>query len=173
MKIRFFFAWYDLWMGFYWDSKRATLYICPLPCCVIALELFPVCCPKCGGQMVEHDTCYDECLKCDFWAIYYDGNPDRVWTRFEIWRAYRHGITENNPGFSTRDQACSTARRLYALQPRTKTPRRAACCTPGSSDKTARRKWRPTTAVTTLYVVRVNSGPKLWATHQAGFVLFG
>ncbi|MFA4971979.1 MAG: hypothetical protein WC683_05150 [bacterium] len=38
MKIRFFFAWFDLWVGAYWDSKKRILYLCPLPCCVVALE---------------------------------------------------------------------------------------------------------------------------------------
>jgi hypothetical protein len=38
MRIRFFFAWYDLWVGAYWSSKSRTLYVCPLPCCVLALE---------------------------------------------------------------------------------------------------------------------------------------
>lgn len=27
----FFFAWYDLWIGAYWDRKVRVLYICPLP----------------------------------------------------------------------------------------------------------------------------------------------
>lgn len=37
MKISCFFAWYDVWMGFYYDRDRRTLYICPLPCCVIKI----------------------------------------------------------------------------------------------------------------------------------------
>lgn len=39
MKISCFFALYDIWVGFFWDSKKRTLYICPLPCCVIKIEL--------------------------------------------------------------------------------------------------------------------------------------
>jgi len=38
MKITVFFAWYDLWVGAYWDRNQRVLYICPLPCCVIRLE---------------------------------------------------------------------------------------------------------------------------------------
>ena len=34
----FFFAWYDLWVGAYWDRDRRCLYVCPLPCCVIMLK---------------------------------------------------------------------------------------------------------------------------------------
>lgn len=29
MKIRF--AWYDMWIGAYWDRQRRILYVCPLP----------------------------------------------------------------------------------------------------------------------------------------------
>ena len=32
--MRFFFAWYDFWVGAYWDRKARVLYVCPLPCCV-------------------------------------------------------------------------------------------------------------------------------------------
>lgn len=38
MSIRVFIAWYDLWMGAYWDAKKRTLYVCPLPCVVIKLS---------------------------------------------------------------------------------------------------------------------------------------
>lgn len=32
MKVTFLFAWYDLWVGLYWDRKQHKLYILPLPC---------------------------------------------------------------------------------------------------------------------------------------------
>lgn len=35
MTVSFFFAWYDLWVGVFVDSKKRIVYICPLPCCVI------------------------------------------------------------------------------------------------------------------------------------------
>ena len=37
MTVRFLFAWYDLWVGAYWDRKQRVLYVCPLPCVLIAL----------------------------------------------------------------------------------------------------------------------------------------
>jgi len=30
-RIKLLFAWYDLWVGVYWQSKDRTLYILPLP----------------------------------------------------------------------------------------------------------------------------------------------
>lgn len=38
MKVRFLFAWYDLWIGAYWDSKSRRLYILPLPMVGVVLE---------------------------------------------------------------------------------------------------------------------------------------
>jgi hypothetical protein len=40
MKISFVFAWYDLWIGVYWDQIKRKLYVLPLPCVGIAFE-FP------------------------------------------------------------------------------------------------------------------------------------
>ncbi len=30
-KLRISFAWYDLWVGVFIDSRKKKLYICPLP----------------------------------------------------------------------------------------------------------------------------------------------
>ena len=38
MKIRPIFAWYDLWVGAFWDAKKRRLYILPLPCIGIVLQ---------------------------------------------------------------------------------------------------------------------------------------
>jgi hypothetical protein len=38
LKIKPFFAWYDMWIGAYWDRKKRALYICLLPCCVIRIR---------------------------------------------------------------------------------------------------------------------------------------
>lgn len=37
-KISFKWAWYDLWMGVYVDTDNRTLYVCPLPTCLIKIQ---------------------------------------------------------------------------------------------------------------------------------------
>ena len=32
MKIRPIFAWYDLWIGIFIDTKKQRVYVLPLPC---------------------------------------------------------------------------------------------------------------------------------------------
>lgn len=41
MRVSVMFAWYDLWIGAYWDRRNRILYLCPLPCCVIKIEAHP------------------------------------------------------------------------------------------------------------------------------------
>lgn len=31
MKIKLMFAWYDFWVGLFWDAKKHALYIFPVP----------------------------------------------------------------------------------------------------------------------------------------------
>ena len=39
MRVSFFFAWFDAWVGFYYDKKKRILYFNPLPFCVFKIEL--------------------------------------------------------------------------------------------------------------------------------------
>jgi len=38
MKYKLFWAWFDFWIGFYFDRKKRILYICPLPTIVLAIS---------------------------------------------------------------------------------------------------------------------------------------
>lgn len=41
MKVKLLFAWYDLWIGAYWDRKNKTLYILPIPMVGIVIQFKP------------------------------------------------------------------------------------------------------------------------------------
>jgi hypothetical protein len=40
LSVKFIFAWYDLWVGIFWDSRKRKLYILPVPCVGVTIE-FP------------------------------------------------------------------------------------------------------------------------------------
>lgn len=42
-KPKVFFAWYDLWIGAYYDRKARYLYLCPLPTLVIMIDMSTRC----------------------------------------------------------------------------------------------------------------------------------
>ncbi len=39
MKITMFIAFYDFWVGVFWQAKKRVIYICLLPCVVIKIQL--------------------------------------------------------------------------------------------------------------------------------------
>lgn len=38
-RVKVFLAWYDLWVGAYVDWPKKLLYLCPLPCLVIRVDI--------------------------------------------------------------------------------------------------------------------------------------
>lgn len=38
VRVKPVFAWYDLWVGLFWDRKTRRLYILPVPCVGVSLE---------------------------------------------------------------------------------------------------------------------------------------
>lgn len=41
MRASLRFAWFDLWVGAYVDRERRRVYVCPLPCVLVTIELGP------------------------------------------------------------------------------------------------------------------------------------
>jgi hypothetical protein len=39
-RVKFIFAWYDFWIGLFWDSKRNALYILPLPMFGVRITIY-------------------------------------------------------------------------------------------------------------------------------------
>ncbi len=38
MSVRIRFAWYDMWVGAYWDRRDRVLYLCPLPMILVEVR---------------------------------------------------------------------------------------------------------------------------------------
>jgi hypothetical protein len=38
MTVKPIFAWYDLWIGAFWDKSKRRLYIFPVPCLGVVVE---------------------------------------------------------------------------------------------------------------------------------------
>ena len=55
MKVEFLFAWYDIWIGFFWDSKKKWMYFLPLPMFGIILK-FNHKCEHCKKKLQFEDT---------------------------------------------------------------------------------------------------------------------
>jgi hypothetical protein len=41
MTIKPLFAWYDFWIGVFWDSTKRKLYVLPLPCIGVVIQFRP------------------------------------------------------------------------------------------------------------------------------------
>lgn len=59
LEADFKFAWFDFWVGFYWDKEKKILYSCPLPMFLFVFRFEEVgICPICKYPMkkIAHDT---------------------------------------------------------------------------------------------------------------------
>jgi hypothetical protein len=73
MSVQVFFAWYDFWVGAYYDRDTRALYICPLPMLVIRIGAPPEEERILGGHAVGFDGCPActigegrSCRQCDY-----------------------------------------------------------------------------------------------------------
>lgn len=84
LKMKLFFAWFDFWVGLYFDRNKKILYLCPLPMFCISFHIEKVkLCPACrlpmckmahntGDGWLLHWGCdYEE---CDNFYIDYNDN---------------------------------------------------------------------------------------------------
>lgn len=66
VKVKFLFAWYDFWMGIFWDREKKYLYILPLPMVGIVIRFYKQCPEKAkpNGCQLHNIYCrYPECEK--------------------------------------------------------------------------------------------------------------
>ena len=74
MKIKIIFAWYDFWIGLFYDQKKKWLYIFPMPMIGIliklsnAINVHELMCPKCGGYKTAHHNYVKKrvCIDCRY-----------------------------------------------------------------------------------------------------------
>ena len=62
MKVDFVFAWFDFFIGLYYNKKKKWLYILPLPMCAIVLKFGK---SRPSDFAIHAAMLYKECLKND------------------------------------------------------------------------------------------------------------
>ena len=108
MTIELIFAWYDLWVGAYWDRAHRRLYVLPVPCVGFVIQfarpvrkpkgkLFeklasipePPPCPRCGRSVLAGACCEQK-------------GPSEVGVQFDSNGRITHVMTADIPSKFTR-----------------------------------------------------------------------
>lgn len=92
MRVRPIFAWYDLWVGAFWDQKKRVLYIFPVPCLGLKIEFGPtdktpdatrLYCEVCAYEFLVLHTgkpVQIGCPKCNRYIAQLDENGHKLMT---------------------------------------------------------------------------------------------
>lgn len=66
MRIRPLLAWYDLWVGVFFDRQKRRVYVLPFPCIGIVIEFDynPITCDRCGQPFKLFSAGETLCRKC-------------------------------------------------------------------------------------------------------------
>jgi len=93
-RVKFIFAWYDMWVGFYWNRESKKLYFFPLPCLGVVFDLetkmkeIPIIVYKPALEPATKDytpsklrcpNCSGEMLKLRAYNIWHCENSDCKW----------------------------------------------------------------------------------------------
>lgn len=111
MTIRPVFAWHDFWIGAYYDRDKDRIYILPIPCIGVVIQLgcghrwetggmYCRTCPREGNddaffydipdEDYQHSTAVFECQKCQ--EIRYEDYPDCPHSEHELARRRRQNV---------------------------------------------------------------------------------
>ena len=68
MRVKLIFAWYDFWVGLFWDRKKKLLYIFPIPTIGIVINLErskkKFICYEIWRPNIPDNGCVEQCKEC-------------------------------------------------------------------------------------------------------------
>ena len=76
MRVKLIFAWYDIWIGFFWDAKQHYLYFFPLPMLGIRIDCNKKVHKQCMACFRKHKVMPKRrvCPSCGNYALFDEKN---------------------------------------------------------------------------------------------------